>query len=58
MLFRNTITGVIIDVPSEISGNWVKVDGGKSDTETATVSISETDDQPVKRTRKTKKQEG
>ena len=58
MLFRNIKTGVIIDVPSEISGNWVKVDGGKSDKETATVSISETDDQPVKRTRKTKKQEG
>ena len=58
MLFRNTKTGVIIDVPSEISGNWVKVDGGKPDKETATVSISETDDQPVKRTRKTKKQEG
>jgi hypothetical protein len=56
MFYRNTKTGVIIDVPSEISGNWVKIDGGKSDKETATVSISETDDKPVKKPRKTKEE--
>lgn len=25
MKYRNTITGAIVDVPSEIKGNWVKV---------------------------------
>lgn len=57
MKYRNTKTGQIIDVPSEISGaNWELV-GGKPVTETATVSTQ--DDQPVKKTRRSKKnQEG
>lgn len=57
MKYRNTKTGQIIDVPSEISGaNWELV-GGKPVTETATVSAQ--DDQPVKKTRRSKKnQEG
>ena len=53
MKYRNIKTGQIIDVPSEISGsNWELV-GGKPVTETATVSTQ--DDQPVKKTRKSKK---
>ena len=26
MLYRNTKTGVIVDVPSEVSGEWEKVE--------------------------------
>lgn len=59
MKYRNIKTGQIIDVPSKISGaNWELV-GGKSVKETATVSISEGEDKPVRKTRKTtKKEEG
>ena len=57
MKYRNIKTGQIIDVPSEVGGsNWELI-GGKPEKETATVSTQ--DDQPVKRTRKSKKiQEG
>ncbi len=57
MKYRNIKTGQIIDVPSKISGaNWELV-GGKPVMETATVSISDDEDKPVKRQRKTKKKE-
>lgn len=53
MKYRNIKTGQIIDVPSEVRGsNWELV-GGKPVKETATVSTQ--DDQPVKKTRKSKK---
>ena len=53
MKYRNIKTGQIIDVPSEVGGsNWELI-GGKPEKETATVSTQ--DDQPVKKTRKSKK---
>jgi hypothetical protein len=55
MKYRNIKTGQTIEVPSKISGvNWELV-GGKPVMETATVSISDDKDKPVKRQRKTKK---
>ena len=53
MRYRNIKTGQIIDVPSEVRGsNWELV-GGKPVTETATDLTQ--DNQPVKKTRKSKK---
>lgn len=53
MKYRNIKTGQIIDVPSELRGsNWELI-GGKSVTETATVSAQ--DDQAVKKTRRKSK---
>lgn len=59
MRYRNIKTGAIIDVPSGIRGaNWELI-GGKPITETATVPVSDGEDKPVKRHRKsTKKEEG
>lgn len=55
MKYRNIKTGQTIEVPSKISGvNWELV-GGKPVMETATASISDDKDKPVKRQRKTKK---
>lgn len=53
MKYRNIKTGQIIDVPSEISGASWELIGGKPAKETATVSTQ--DDQPVKKTRRSKK---
>lgn len=54
MKYRNIKTGHIIDVPSEVGGsNWELVDGKASVKEPATISTQ--DDQPVKRSRKSKK---
>ena len=57
MKYRNIKTGQVIEVPSEVRGsNWELI-GGKPVMETATVSTQ--DDQPVKKTRRSKKnQEG
>lgn len=53
MRYRNIKTGQVIDVPSEVGGsNWELI-GGKSVKETATVSNK--DDQTVKKPRKSKK---
>lgn len=57
MRFRNTKTGVIIDVPSELKGPWKPVDGGEKATSTASEPVTE-EVKPAKRTRKTKKEEG
>lgn len=57
MKYRNIKTGQVIEVPSEVRGsNWELI-GGKPVMETATISTQ--DDQPVKKARRSKKnQEG
>ena len=63
MRYRNTKTGLIVDVPSELRGNWERLDGGKKpETESSAVSVPvleveeevKTTAKP-KRTRKSKK---
>lgn len=53
MKYRNIKTGQVINVPSEIGGASWEIIGGKPEKETATVSTQ--DDQPVKKTRRSKK---
>ncbi len=59
MRFRNTKSGVIVDVPSELRGNWERIDGGKPKT-VVPVSIpepveDEADVKSAKKTRTTRK---
>lgn len=57
MLYRNTKTGNVIDIKSEIKGgNWEKVDGGADKAPAAPISapIAKNEDIPAKRTRKRK----
>lgn len=57
MLYQNTKTGVVIDVSSEIRGNWTKVEGEKSAKASAETSVSPEVVKPVKKTtRRTKKE--
>lgn len=57
MKYRNIKSGAIIDVPSEIGGNWVKIDGGKPEKAAAVAPVSsDKEEKPAKKTvRKTKK---
>lgn len=56
MLYQNNKTGVVIDVPSELRGNWTKVESGKSEKASAETSVSPENVKPAKKTtRRTKK---
>ena len=55
MKFRNVKTGVVVDVPSVLGGNWVRIDG-KAPAKEPAVSpvVAEAEAiKPVKKTRKT-----
>lgn len=57
MLYRNKKTGVTVDVPTELKGNWIKVGGEPKKAPAVPVSKPKEVEEPVKpkRTRKTKK---
>ena len=62
MLFRNTKSGAIVDVPSELRGNWERIDKRKvPEKEPSFVSVPETDEaietevKSAKKTRTTRK---
>lgn len=57
MRYRNTVTGAIIDVSSEVKGGkWERIDGGKVEKPAAVVTSEEVEVvKPVKKTRRTKK---
>lgn len=57
MLYQNTKTGVVIDVSSEIKGNWTKVEGEKSAKASAETSVSPEVVKPVKKTTRRAKKE-
>lgn len=50
MLYQNTKTGLVIDVSSEIKGNWTKVEGEKTTKTSAETSVSPEIVKPVKKT--------
>lgn len=53
MKYRNIKTGAVIDVPSKLNGNWIKVEVDKSEKETVSpdLPISEEKEEvkPVKK---------
>ena len=61
MLFRNKKSGAIVDVPSELHGNWERIDGRKvPEKEPSFVSVpepveDEADVKSAKKTRTTKR---
>ena len=59
MKFRNVKTGVVIDAPSMLGGNWERIDGGKPPKKETPAVIPEPEKEvvePVKKTtRKTTK---
>ena len=56
MRYRNVKSGIIIDVNSELTGNWEKVDGGADKAPAAPISapVVKGEDKPAKKTRKRK----
>ena len=56
MRFRNKKTGVIIDVPSELTGkNWEKIDGGAKPAVISQAEPETNDTEPVKKPARRKK---
>ena len=57
MRYRNTKTGLIIDVPSVLRGNWERIDGVKNpEKESSAVSVPVLDaEEEVKTTAKPKR---
>lgn len=48
MKYQNTKTGAVIDVSSEIKGNWIKVESEKPAKASADTSDSKEDIKPAK----------
>lgn len=53
MKYRNTKTGAIIDVPSELGGNWVKIDAEPKKAPVVVPTIDEEEVKPKKTRKKT-----
>lgn len=49
MLYRNTMTGAVVDVPSEVSGAWEKVESQPSPVSSETAKKTETKKTPAKK---------
>ena len=53
MKYRNTKTGAVIDVPSELGGNWVKIDAEPKKAPVVAPTIDEEEVKPKKTRKKT-----